>query len=79
MKTNLLQRPFGIFLLSVLLFAVVFVLFAPTIRHPLVDLGDHACISRNRMVNQGLAIPNVRRASTAAGWQPSLRPQFRVP
>ena len=79
MNTNLLQRPFGIFLLSVLLFAVVFAFFAPTIRHPLVDLGGHACISRNRIVNQGLSVPNVRRASAAARRQPSLRPQFRVP
>ena len=52
------QTPF----FAILLFALVFALFAPSIRYPLVDLDDYAYITQNRIVIQGLTPANVRAA-----------------
>lgn len=67
MKTRFLQHPRlqavvrGI-LLPLLVFLAVFALFSPTIRYPLVDLDDHAYITQNRIVLQGLTPDTVHRA-----------------
>lgn len=43
-----------------LLFTLVFALFAPSIRHSLVDLDDFSYITQNRIVLQGLSPANFR-------------------
>lgn len=45
-----------------LLFALVFALFAPSVRYGLVDLDDYGYISQNRIVLQGFSLDNARRA-----------------
>ena len=82
MQTPFSQRlrrlePFGRLLLPLLVFALVFALFAPSIRYPLVDLDDHAYITQNRIVLQGLTPDTVRRAfstsnDTATMYMPML-------
>ncbi len=59
---NKILLPSRLFLAPILLFALVFALFAPSIRYPLVDLDDYAYITQNRIVIQGLTPGNVRAA-----------------
>ena len=60
-----------------LLFGLVFALFSPSIRYPLVDLDDFSYVTQNRIVIQGLSTENVKRAfslsnSTATMYMPLL-------
>ena len=49
-------------LAALLLFGIVFALFAPSIRYSLVDLDDLVYTVQNRIVAQGLSPGNVRKA-----------------
>jgi len=64
-------------LLPLLVFAIVFALFAPSIRYSLVDLDDYSYITQNRIVLQGLTPDTVRAAfdrsnTTATMYMPLL-------
>jgi len=59
---NKILLPSRLFLAPILLFALVFALFAPSIRYPLVGLDAYAYITQNRIVIQGLTPGNVRAA-----------------
>ena len=69
--------PFGTLALAFVLFALVFALFAPSIRHGFIDFDDPLYIGGNRLVLDGFSLESVRRAfssfsSSATMYMPLL-------